>query len=102
MDMNSKVNLNLNSNPYFEYYLNQVIFATCKGISKILIQLRPSKFIFINITSSENFSEFMRFFSKGLNPFKIQTSFKLELFLKFIIQDPEGLGNQTKKETCSI
>jgi hypothetical protein len=31
--------------------------------------------------------EFMGFFAKGLNPFKIEISFKLEFFLEFIIQN---------------
>jgi hypothetical protein len=44
----------------------------------------------------------MRFFSKCLNPFKIQTIFKLDLFFKFIIQNPEGFGSWTKKKICSI
>jgi hypothetical protein len=34
----------------------------------------------------------MRFFVKGLNPFKIQTSFKLVLFQEIIIQNIEGFG----------
>jgi hypothetical protein len=33
----------------------------------------------------------MRFFAKGWNPFKIQTSFKLDLILNFIIQNLENL-----------
>jgi hypothetical protein len=40
----------------------------------------------MNSIWSWNFSEFMRFLPKGLNPIKIQTSFKLDLFLEFIIQ----------------
>jgi hypothetical protein len=33
------------------------------------------------------FSEFMRIFTKGLNPFKIQTRFKLAYLQNFIIQN---------------
>jgi hypothetical protein len=33
------------------------------------------------------FGEFMGFFSKGLNPFKIQASFKLKIPLQFIIHE---------------
>jgi hypothetical protein len=35
------------------------------------------------------FGEFMGFFSKGLNPFKIQASFKLEIPFQFIIRESE-------------
>jgi hypothetical protein len=41
--------------------------------------------------SRKNFSGFMRLFPKGLNPFKIQACFKLELVLEFIIQNLEIL-----------
>jgi hypothetical protein len=44
----------------------------------------------------------MRFFPNGLNPFKIQTSFKLDLFLEFIMKNPEGFGSWDKKEICCI
>jgi hypothetical protein len=44
----------------------------------------------------------MRFLSKGLNPFKIQTRFKVDLFLIFIIQNLERLRSWAKKENCSI
>jgi hypothetical protein len=35
------------------------------------------------------FGEFMGFFSRGLNPFKIQASFKLEIPSQFIIHESE-------------
>jgi hypothetical protein len=35
------------------------------------------------------FGEFMGFFSRGLNPFKIQASFKFEIPLQFIIRESE-------------
>jgi hypothetical protein len=43
-----------------------------------------SKFIVLNTMSRKNFGEFMEFFLKGLNPFKIHGIFKLELVPKFI------------------
>jgi hypothetical protein len=52
--------------------------------------------------SSKNFKEFMRFFPKGLEPFKIQKIFKLIFLLNFIIQNPEGIGSQAKKKMWSI
>jgi hypothetical protein len=39
----------------------------------------------------------MRFFPKGLNPFKIQTRFKVDLFQKFIIQNLERFGVGPKR-----
>jgi hypothetical protein len=44
----------------------------------------------------------MRFFLKGLDPFKIQTISKIELFPKFIIQNPKGFGSGDTKESCSL
>jgi hypothetical protein len=38
----------------------------------------------------------MRFLSKDLNPFKIQTSFKVDLFLNFIIQNLERFWSWAK------
>jgi hypothetical protein len=40
--------------------------------------------------SMKNFSEFMEFFPKGLNPIKSQGRFKFELLADFIIQNPKG------------
>jgi hypothetical protein len=42
----------------------------------------------------------MRFFLKCLNPFKNKTKFKFDLFLGFIIQNPEGVCCWAKKESC--
>jgi hypothetical protein len=61
-----------------------------------------SKFIFVNILWGYNVKEFMRFLPKGLNPFKIQTKFKLDLFLNFIITNLERFGSWAKKEICFI
>jgi hypothetical protein len=36
-----------------------------------------------------NFGGLMRFFSEGLNPIKIQTRFKVDLFMNFIIKNIE-------------
>jgi hypothetical protein len=60
------------------------------------------KIILRYILGTWNFREFIRFFQKGLNPFKIQARFKFELFLYFIIQNPEGFGSGAKKESCSL
>jgi hypothetical protein len=51
--------------------------------------------------SRKNFGEFMKFFLKGLDPFKIHIRFKLEFVLKFIIQNLEGFGSQAKRTMCS-
>jgi hypothetical protein len=40
-----------------------------------------------------NFGEFMEFLPKGLDPFKIQTRFKLDLIPDFLIQNPERFGS---------
>jgi hypothetical protein len=44
----------------------------------------------------------MRFFSGGLNLFKIQTRFKVDLFLNFTIKNLEIFWSWDKKEICSI
>jgi hypothetical protein len=49
------------------------------------MQVSQSKFTILKIMSRKIFGEFMNFFLKGLYPFKIQTSFKLEFVLDFII-----------------
>jgi hypothetical protein len=84
---------NSNSNPFFEYYLNQVLITTCKGTSNFLIQVSQSKFTILKIMSRNNFGEFMKFLPKGLDPFKIQTRFKLDLIPNFLIQNPERFGS---------
>jgi hypothetical protein len=57
-----------------------------------------SKFAVLNIMSSKIFGELIRFFSKVLNPFKIQTIFKLEFVLKFIIQNSERFGSWSNNQ----
>jgi hypothetical protein len=49
-----------------------------------------------------NFGGLMRFLPKGLNPFKIQTRFKVDLFLNFIIKNLERFWSWAKKELFSI
>jgi hypothetical protein len=44
----------------------------------------------------------MRFLLEGLNRFKIQTRFKVDLVLDFKIQNLERFWSLTKKEICSI
>jgi hypothetical protein len=56
-------------------------------------ELSPSKFTVSKIGSRENFGKFMRFVLKCMSPFKIQTCFKLDLFLDFIIENPERFGS---------
>jgi hypothetical protein len=44
----------------------------------------------------------MRFLPEGLNPFKIQTRFKVDLFPNFIIQNLEEFWSLVKNKICSI
>jgi hypothetical protein len=44
----------------------------------------------------------MIFLAEGLNPFKIQTRFKVDLFLNFIIQNLERFWSLAKKKICSV
>jgi hypothetical protein len=44
----------------------------------------------------------MRFLPECLNPFKIQTRFKVNLFLNFIIQNLERFWNLDENKICSI
>jgi hypothetical protein len=62
--------------------------STCKETSNSHMQVVSSKFILLKVWPRYNFNEFMRFLSIGLNPFKIQTNFKLDLTLEFIIHNP--------------
>jgi hypothetical protein len=87
-------------NPLLWILLNQALIATCKGTPNFLIQVSQSKFKVLKSMSRKNFHEFMRFFLKGLKPFKIQASFKLDLFLEIITQNPEVFGSWDKKKIC--
>jgi hypothetical protein len=49
-----------------------------------------------------NFEEFIRFFQKGLNLFKIRGRFKLYFVPKFLTFNPEGIWSWYKKESCSL
>jgi hypothetical protein len=49
-----------------------------------------------------SFGGLMRFLPEGLNLFKIETRFKLDLFPNFIIQNLERFWSLDKKEICSI
>jgi hypothetical protein len=55
------------------------------------MQVSQTKFTLWKIMSINNFFEFMEFFLKGLNPFKIQARFEFELFPGFLIQNLEGV-----------
>jgi hypothetical protein len=52
--------------------------------------------------SRQNFDEFMEFFPKGLNPLKIQTKFKFDLFHEFLIQIMLAIWISTQKESYSF
>jgi hypothetical protein len=67
------------------------LFATCKGTSNFCIQVSQSKFTVLKIISRKIFAEFMGFFPKGLNPFKIQTKIKFYLLSGFLIQIMLGI-----------
>jgi hypothetical protein len=45
-----------------------------------------------------NFGGLMRFLPEGLNPFKIQTRFKVDLFPNFIIKNLERFWSLAKKK----
>jgi hypothetical protein len=47
--------------------------------------------------SRKNFSEFLEFSLKGLNPFEIQPSFKLELFLEICNSKSRGIWKLGQK-----
>jgi hypothetical protein len=49
-----------------------------------------------------NFGGLMRLLHESLNPFKIQTMFKVNLFLNFIIQNLERFWSLAKHKICSI
>jgi hypothetical protein len=49
-----------------------------------------------------NFGGLMRFLTEGLNTFKIQTRFKVDLFPNFIIQNLERFWSLAKKKFFSI
>jgi hypothetical protein len=66
----------------FKSFLQNIIYkpspiTTLKGTLNFCIQVSQSKFIHIHEDLVKlEFKELMRFFPKGLNPFKIQTRFK--------------------------
>jgi hypothetical protein len=49
-----------------------------------------------------NFSEFIRFFQKGLNPLKVQGRFNFEFVPEFITCNPKRILSCVKKESCSL
>jgi hypothetical protein len=54
------------------------------------------KFAVLKTMPRKIFGEFVNFFSKGFNPFKIQASLTFDLFPGLLIQNPEGIGNYAK------
>jgi hypothetical protein len=83
-------------------FINQDIFIICKGTPNFWMQVSQFKFIFLKDMWRLNFGGLMRFLPEGLNPFKIQTRFIVDLFLNFIIQNLERFWSLGKKEICSI
>jgi hypothetical protein len=81
-------NSNLTS---FLFSLLKSYLPLLKELQFFLIQVSQYKFIVLKIMSRKIFGEFMEVFLKGLNPFKIQTNFKLDLFLGFLFQNPVGI-----------
>jgi hypothetical protein len=53
-------------------------FDTCVVIPNSCIQVCPTKFTIVKIKSTESFGEFLRFFPKGVSPFKIHRRFKFK------------------------
>jgi hypothetical protein len=66
------------------------------------MQVGQSKSISLKVMRRLNFGGLMTFLVEDLKPFKIQTRFKVDLFLNFIIQNLEIFWSWTKKEICSI
>jgi hypothetical protein len=64
--------------------------------------VKEPKFTVLKVMSRKIFGEFIGFFPKGLNPFKIQSSFKLEFLLEFIIKNLFGIWTPSQKENCSF
>jgi hypothetical protein len=89
--------LGLMFNFEFKYFLwillNQVIIATCKGTLKFCIMKYHAK---------KDFWWIYGIFPKGLNPFKIQGTFKLEIVPKFMAWYPAGIWNLANENICSI
>jgi hypothetical protein len=52
--------------------------------------------------STKIFGEFMEILSKGLNPFITQANLTFDLFPRFLIQNPEGIGSRAKIEVCLL
>jgi hypothetical protein len=52
--------------------------------------------------STNTFGEFMELFPKGLNPFKIQTRFKLEFVMEIIVQNPERIEVGPKRKLVPL
>jgi hypothetical protein len=73
----------------FSFISNQAVwYLLCN--SKSYIQVYPTKFTFLNILWRWNFREFIRFFQKCLNPFKILGKFKFEFVPEIVTCNREG------------
>jgi hypothetical protein len=83
------------------FYSNQVVWHLFCNL-KSYIQVYPTTFIFMNIVWRWNFREFIRFFQKGLNHFKIQEIFKFEFVPKKLTCNPKGIWSWSKRQSCSL
>jgi hypothetical protein len=83
-------------------FINKVIFIICTGTPNSWMQVSQSEFIFLKDMWRLNFGGLMRFLPEVLNSLKIQTRFKVDLFLNFIIQNLERFWSLVKKKICSI
>jgi hypothetical protein len=52
--------------------------------------------------ANQNFGQFLRFFQRGLNPFKIQSKFKSQKVVEFIFQILFRIGSLANEQSCSI
>jgi hypothetical protein len=86
----------------FRYYEMKSCLPLVKDLQNICMQVSQCKFIFWRGMWKYNLREFLGFFPWCLNPFKIQTRFKLDLLQNFIIQNMERFGSWTKEDNCSI
>jgi hypothetical protein len=77
-------------------------FLTYKGTSNIWIQVCQSKFIFKYIIWRWNFREFIIFFQKCVDPFKIKGRFKFEFVPEFVTWNPEWIWSWANNESCFL
>jgi hypothetical protein len=87
----------------FELCLNfriSALIATCKGASNFQIWVSQSKFTVLKIMLRKIFGEFMKFYFKCLNLFKIQTKFKCSWLPEFLVPIMLEIWTCPQKECC--